>query len=162
MVQQLLPQPGAFPGPRAGKMCIRDRANEAAKAKAAAEKEPLSPAEPTEEIGFVSVAVGEGLKTLFTDLGCAHVVSGGQTMNPSTNDILEAVLATPAKTVMVLPNNKNIIMAAEQTVPLVKDRKVIVLPTRTIPQAVSYTHLFQDFNFKCRVIGNPGHPMGKR
>lgn len=59
----------------------------------------------------------------FTDLGCAHVVSGGQTMNPSTNDILEAVLATPAKTVMVLPNNKNIIMAAEQTVPLVKDRQ---------------------------------------
>ena len=112
-------------------------ANEAAKAKAAAEKEPLSPAEPTEEIGFVSVAVGEGLKTLFTDLGCAHVVSGGQTMNPSTNDILEAVLATPAKTVMVLPNNKNIIMAAEQTVPLVKDRKVIVLPTRTIPQGLS-------------------------
>ena len=112
-------------------------ANEAAKAKAAAEKEPLSPAEPTEEIGFVSVAVGEGLKTLFTDLGCTHVVSGGQTMNPSTNDILEAVLATPAKTVMVLPNNKNIIMAAEQTVPLVKDRKVIVLPTRTIPQGLS-------------------------
>lgn len=58
-------------------------------------------------------------------------------MNPSTNDILEAVLATPAKTVMVLPNNKNIIMAAEQTVPLVKDRKVIVLPTRTIPQGLS-------------------------
>ena len=64
-------------------------------------------------------------------------MSGGQTMNPSTNDILEAILATPAKTVMVLPNNKNIIMAAEQTVPLVKDRKVIVLPTRTIPQGLS-------------------------
>lgn len=112
-------------------------ANEAAKAKAAEAKKPLAPAEPTEDIGFVAVAVGDGLQTLFTDLGCTHVVSGGQTMNPSTNDILEAVLATPAKTVMVLPNNKNIIMAAEQTVPLVKDRKVIVLPTRTIPQGLS-------------------------
>lgn len=110
-------------------------ANEAAKAKAA--KKSLAPAEPTEEIGFVAVAAGDGLQTLFTDLGCTHVVSGGQTMNPSTNDILEAVRATPAKTVIVLPNNKNIIMAAEQTVPLIKDRKVIVLPTRTVPQGLS-------------------------
>lgn len=110
-------------------------ANEAAKTKAA--KKSLAPAEPTEEIGFVAVAAGDGLQTLFTDLGCTHVVSGGQTMNPSTNDILEAVRATPAKTVIVLPNNKNIIMAAEQTVPLIKDRKVIVLPTRTVPQGLS-------------------------
>ncbi len=109
-------------------------ANEEAKAQASA---PLTPADPVEEIGFVAVAAGDGLKTLFTDLGCTHVVSGGQTMNPSTNDILSAVLATPAKTVLVLPNNKNIIMAAEQTIPLVKDRKVIVLPTRTIPQGLS-------------------------
>jgi DAK2 domain fusion protein YloV len=109
-------------------------ANEEAKAQAPA---PLTPADPVEEIGFVAVAAGDGLKTLFTDLGCTHVVSGGQTMNPSTNDILSAVLATPAKTVLVLPNNKNIIMAAEQTIPLVKDRKVIVLPTRTIPQGLS-------------------------
>jgi len=97
----------------------------------------LTPAEPVNEVGFVAVAAGEGLKTLFNDLGCEHVISGGQTMNPSTNDILEAVLATPAKTVMILPNNKNIIMAAEQTIPLVSDRKVIVLPTRTIPQGLS-------------------------
>lgn len=109
-------------------------ANAEAKAQAPA---PLTPVDPVEEVGFVAVAAGEGLKTLFTDLGCTHVVSGGQTMNPSTNDILSAVLATPAKTVLVLPNNKNIIMAAEQTVPLVKDRKVIVLPTRTIPQGLS-------------------------
>jgi len=109
-------------------------ANEEAKAKAAS---PLAPADPVEEIGFVAVAAGDGLKTLFTDLGCTHVVSGGQTMNPSTNDILAAVLATPAKTVLILPNNKNIIMAAEQTIPLVSDRKVIVLPTRTIPQGLS-------------------------
>lgn len=108
--------------------------NEKNKAKA---KAPLAPADPVEEVGFVAVATGEGLKTLFADLGCAQVVSGGQTMNPSTEDILEAIKATPAKTVLVLPNNKNIIMAAEQTIPLVTDRKVIVLPTRTIPQGLS-------------------------
>ncbi len=100
-------------------------------------KQLLTPAEPTQDIGFVAVAAGEGLKALFHDLGCAHVVSGGQTMNPSTEDILEAVLATPARTVFVLPNNKNIILAAEQTIPPVSDRKVIVLPTRTIPQGLS-------------------------
>lgn len=107
--------------------------NEAAKTKLPAPE----PAEPTEEVGFVAVAAGEGLKTLFTDLGCSQVVSGGQTMNPSTEDLLAAALATPAKTVVILPNNKNIIMAAEQTIPLVQDRKVIVLPTRTIPQGLS-------------------------
>ena len=117
----------------------RIAAEEAVKAKAAQTAKPqtLEPVEPTEEIGFVAVAAGEGLKTLFSDLGCSHVVSGGQTMNPSTEDIVEAVLATPAKTVYVLPNNKNIILAAEQTIPLVTDRKVIVLPTRTIPQGLS-------------------------
>ncbi len=109
-------------------------ANAEAKAKAGV---PFVPADPVEEIGFVAVAAGDGLKTLFTDLGCTHVVSGGQTMNPSTQDIMAAVMATPAKTVLVLPNNKNIIMAAEQTIPLVTDRKVIVLPTRTIPQGLS-------------------------
>ncbi|MCI1966675.1 MAG: DAK2 domain-containing protein [Oscillospiraceae bacterium] len=108
--------------------------NEAAKAKTAA---ALKPAEPVDEVGFVAVAAGEGLKTLFTDLGCAQVVSGGQTMNPSTEDLMNAALATPAKTVVILPNNKNIILAAEQTIPLIQDRKVIVLPTRTIPQGLS-------------------------
>ena len=97
----------------------------------------LEPKEPTEEIGFVAVSAGEGLETLFMDLGCNHVVSGGQTMNPSTEDLLEAVMATPAKVVFLLPNNKNIIMAAEQTVTLANDRRVIVLPTRTIPQGLS-------------------------
>ena len=95
------------------------------------------PAEPTEDVGFLSVAAGDGLKTLFTDLGCAQVVSGGQTMNPSTETIAAGILATPAKTVMVLPNNKNIILAAEQAVPLVTDRKVVVLPTRTVPEGLS-------------------------
>ncbi len=88
------------------------------------------------EIGFVAVAAGDGLKSLFNDLGCENVVSGGQTMNPSTDDILAAVQATPASTVFVLPNNKNIIMAAEQAVPLA-DRRIVVLPTRTIPQGLA-------------------------
>ncbi|MVB11305.1 hypothetical protein CAFE_20150 [Caprobacter fermentans] len=107
--------------------------NEAAKARSAAPE----PAEPVEEVGFVAVAAGEGLQTLFSDLGCTQVVSGGQTMNPSTEELMAAVLATPAKTVIILPNNKNIILAAEQTIPLIQDRKVIVLPTRTIPQGLS-------------------------
>lgn len=92
--------------------------------------------EPEDEFGFVAVAAGDGLKALFADLGCCQVVSGGQTMNPSTDDILNAIEATPAKVVYVLPNNKNIILAAEQAIPLA-DRTVHVLPTRTIPQGVS-------------------------
>lgn len=112
------------------------------KAQADADKAPKKaskfvPAEPVDEIGFVAVAAGEGLTQLFKDLGCANVVSGGQSMNPSTDDIYEAVMATPAKTVVVFPNNKNIIMAAEQTVPMVEDRKVIIVPTRTIPQGMT-------------------------
>ncbi len=100
-------------------------------------KESFPFAEPEEDFGFVAVAAGDGMKTLFHDLGCVNVVSGGQSMNPSTDDILEAVLGTPAKTVFVLPNNKNIILAAEQTIPLVTDRKVIIVPTRTIPQGMT-------------------------
>ncbi len=102
-----------------------------------AEKEVFTPAEPVDDIGFVAVAAGEGLKELFKDLGCTNVVSGGQSMNPSTDDIYEAVMATPAKNVIVLPNNKNIILAAEQTVPMVKDRNVVIVPTRTIPQGMT-------------------------
>lgn len=93
-------------------------------------------AEPEKEYGFVAVAAGEGLSTLFQELGADQVVSGGQTMNPSTDDILNAVEATPARHVFVLPNNKNIIMAAEQTVNLA-DRGVSVLSTKTIPQGIT-------------------------
>ena len=97
----------------------------------------LERVEPENDYGFVSVAAGDGLTSLFhDDLACDQVVSGGQTMNPSTDDILSAIEATPAKTVFVLPNNKNIILAAEQAVPLA-DRKVVVLPTRTIPQGIA-------------------------
>ena len=97
---------------------------------------PYAPVDPEREYGFVAVAAGEGVRQLFLDLGVDNVVSGGQTMNPSTEDILSAVQATGAKRVFVLPNNKNIIMAAEQAVNLA-DRKVYVLQTRTIPQGLS-------------------------
>lgn len=92
---------------------------------------------PENEYGFVTVCAGEGLTELFGDIGADVVVSGGQTMNPSTDDILNAVMNTPAKTVFVLPNNKNIIMAAEQAVPLASDREVRVLHTKTVPQGIS-------------------------
>ena len=92
--------------------------------------------DPEREYGFVAVAAGEGLKNVFTDLGVDAVVSGGQTMNPSTEDILAAIQSVPAKTVLVLPNNKNIIMAAEQAQKLA-DRQVVVLPTRTVPMGIT-------------------------
>ncbi len=98
--------------------------------------ETIKSVEPTKPVGFVSVCAGDGIAALFGDLGVDTVVSGGQTMNPSTDDILRAIEGTPAETVFVLPNNKNIIMAAEQTVPI-STRKVIVLHTRTIPQGVT-------------------------
>ena len=88
------------------------------------------------KFGFVAIAAGEGLENLFRELGADIIVSGGQTMNPSTDEILKAIEATPAECVFVLPNNKNIIMAAEQTVRL-STRKVIVIPTRTIPQGIT-------------------------
>jgi len=105
-------------------------------AKSADRKQTFTPVTPTKAVGFVSVSAGDGLEALFKDLGVDIVVSGGQTMNPSTDDILGAIEATPAETVFVLPNNKNIIMAAEQTIPI-STRKVIVLHTRTIPQGIT-------------------------
>lgn len=105
--------------------------------KASNRKLEIQPKEPVDEVGFIAVASGDGIKSLFYDLGCLHVVTGGQTMNPSTEDIIEAILSTPAKNVFVFPNNKNIILAAEQAIPFVKDRKVIVIPTKTVPQGIS-------------------------
>ena len=95
-----------------------------------------SPVKKENKYGFVSVCVGDGIEQLFYDLGVDNLVSGGQTMNPSTDDILRAIELTPAETVFVLPNNKNIIMAAEMAVPL-STRNVIVLPTKTVPMGVS-------------------------
>lgn len=102
----------------------------------AAEAEQDIPAPAEKEFGVVTVCAGDGLEALFRELGVDGVVTGGQTMNPSTDDILKEVNKTPASTVFVLPNNKNIIMAAEQCIPLT-EKKVIVLPTKTVPQGVS-------------------------
>ena len=96
-------------------------------------------AAPAKDYGVVAVCAGEGMANLFRDLGADAIVTGGQTMNPSTEDILAQINRTPASTVFVFPNNKNIIMAAEQTVPLAaeKGKKVVVIPTKTVPQGVS-------------------------
>jgi len=94
-------------------------------------------AAPEKKYGFVAVAAGEGLAKVFYDLGVDGVISGGQTMNPSTEDILKQIQKTPAEIVYVLPNNKNIIMAAQQCVDLVEDKKVIVMPAKTVPQGIS-------------------------
>lgn len=98
--------------------------------------------EPEKKYGFVAVAAGDGLKSVFEDLGCDVVVQGGQTMNPSTEDILRAVDATPAEIVFVFPNNKNIIMAAEQAADLSEAKKVVVVPTKNIPQGISAMLVF--------------------
>ena len=106
---------------------------------------PVMPeAEPVNDYGFVAVSAGDGLADLFKDLGADVVVSGGQTMNPSTDDIVNAIMATPAKTVFVLPNNKNIIMAAEQAISLAEGREVRVLQTKTIPQGISAMLIFDE------------------
>ena len=103
---------------------------------AAGEEFVYAAVDPERPYGFVAVAAGEGLRAVFGDLGVDAVVSGGQTMNPATEDILAAIQSVPAQTVLVLPNNKNIIMAAEQAQKLA-DRKVLVLPTRTVPQGMT-------------------------
>ena len=102
-----------------------------------AKKKQVQPVKPEKDFGFVSVVNGAGLESIFTDLGVDSIVRGGQTSNPSTEDIAAAIMATPAKNVFVLPNNKNIIMAAEQATKLINDRKVIVMQSRTVPQGIS-------------------------
>lgn len=116
---------------------------EEAEAQKAQVKSTLPRKEPEKEFGFVAVAAGKGNSELFRDLGVDVVVEGGQTMNPSTEDILTAIHATPAKTVFVLPNNKNIILAAEQAVPFA-DRNVIVLQSRSIPQGIAAMLAFEE------------------
>ena len=93
-------------------------------------------AEPEKQYGVVAVCAGDGIASVFNDLGVDNIVSGGQTMNPSTDDILRRINATPSETVIVLPNNKNIIMAAEQCIPLT-GKNVIVVPSKSIPQGIS-------------------------
>ena len=105
------------------------------------ETKPSAPAAPEKPYGFVAVAAGEGFHTVLNDLGVDNIIAGGQTMNPSTEDILNAIDRTPAETVFVLPNNKNIIMAAEQCIDLT-EKRVIVLPTKTVPQGITAIFAF--------------------
>ena len=100
-------------------------------------REEKAPAQPAKDVGFVAVSMGEGMKQIFTDLGVDYVVEGGQTMNPSTADILDAVDHVNAKTVFVLPDNKNIILAAQQAAELAEDKRVIVIPSRNVPQGIA-------------------------
>ncbi len=92
---------------------------------------------PAKGMGFVSVSIGEGMNEVFRGLGVDYLIEGGQTMNPSTEDMLNAIEHVNAKTVFILPNNKNIIMAANQAVDLVEDKQIIVIPTKTIPQGIT-------------------------
>ena len=108
-------------------------------AKTAGEKEMAAQAIPSEKkaAGFVAVSIGEGLNGIFKGLGVDYIIEGGQTMNPSTADMLDAIEKVNADTVFILPNNSNVILAANQAVDLVKDKKIIVVPTKTVPQGIT-------------------------
>jgi len=114
---------------------MREQHSEAAGEQGAGAYSAQAP-EALKDFGFVAVCAGKGLEEIFRNLGVDRIITGGQTMNPSTEDILEKILSTPSNTVFVLPNNKNIIMAAQQCEPLT-DKRVIVIPTKSIPQGVS-------------------------
>ena len=132
---------------------MREQHNNIIKADEAAQTNRKMPVPPEKDMGFVAVAAGAGVEALFRDLGADNIVRGGQTMNPSTEDILEAIGQTPAHNVFVLPNNKNIIMAAEQAADLA-DRNVCVLQSRTIPQGISAMMSFDpDADFKANRTG---------
>ena len=95
------------------------------------------PAEEPKEMGFISVSIGEGINEIFRGLGVDYIIEGGQTMNPSTEDMLNAIEHVNAKNIFILPNNKNIILAANQAASLVEDKNVIVVPTKTVPQGIT-------------------------
>ncbi len=92
---------------------------------------------PKKDVGFIAVSVGDGIAEIFKGLGVDHVIEGGQTMNPSTEDMLNAIDKVNADTIYILPNNKNIILAANQAQSLVKDKKIVVIPTKTVPQGIT-------------------------
>ncbi len=116
------------------KLAREGKKPEAQAPKQAAETKP---AEPAKEYGFISVTIGEGINEIFEGLGVDYLIEGGQTMNPSTEDMLNAIDQVNAKTVFILPNNKNIILAANQAQSLVEDKKIVVIPSKTVPQGIS-------------------------
>lgn len=113
---------------------IKDAQKQAAKE---AEAKKAEPAMPHKEVGFISVSIGEGIGEIFKGLGVDYLIEGGQTMNPSTEDMLNAIEKVNADTIYILPNNKNIILAANQAQSLTEDKQIVVIPTKTVPQGIS-------------------------
>ena len=105
--------------------------------KLAAQQAEAKKAEPRKEVGFIAVSIGEGMNEIFRELGADYIIEGGQTMNPSTEDMLKAIDAVNADSVFILPNNKNIVLAANQAKALVEDKEIIVIPTKTVPQGIT-------------------------
>lgn len=101
------------------------------------ETAPAQDPGPKKEVGFIAVSVGDGIEEIFKSLGADYVISGGQTMNPSTDDVLQAISQVNAETIYIFPNNKNIILAANQAAGMTKDKNIIVIPTKTIPQGIT-------------------------
>ena len=114
---------------------IRD-SEKLAKEQAEAE-EAKKAAEPKKPMGFIAVSIGDGMNEIFRELGADYIIEGGQTMNPSTDDMLKAIDQVNAETIFILPNNKNIILAANQAKDLVEDKEIIVIPTKTVPQGIT-------------------------
>jgi dihydroxyacetone kinase-like predicted kinase len=106
--------------------------------------EETKPAAPPKKYGFIAVSAGEGMERILKEIGVDHVISGGQTMNPSTEDILKAAQQVNAETIYVLPNNKNIVLAANQAASIMKEKRVIVIPTKTVPQGISAMLAFSE------------------
>ena len=104
---------------------------------AAAAEETKAEQQPKKDVGFIAVSVGDGINEIFKGLGVDYIIEGGQTMNPSTEDMLNAIDQVNADTIFILPNNKNIILAANQAQSLVKDKKIVVIPTKTVPQGIT-------------------------
>ena len=115
---------------------IKDAEKLAAKQKAEAEEKKKA-AEPRKPVGFIAVSVGEGLNEIFKGLNVDYLIEGGQTMNPSTEDMLTAIDQVNADTIYIFPNNKNIILAAEQAMHLTKDKEIVVIPSKTVPQGIT-------------------------
>lgn len=119
---------------------IAKAAEQKGESKPAEEPKPASKAkkkEPEKEYGFIAVTIGEGINEIFTGLGVDYLIEGGQTMNPSTEDMLNAIEQVNAKTIFILPNNKNIILAAQQAQSLVENKEIVVIPSKTVPQGIS-------------------------
>ena len=101
------------------------------------QEEKEEAAQPPKEVGFISVSVGKGMTEIFKELGVDYLIEGGQTMNPSTEDMLNAIAKVNAKTIYIFPNNKNIVLAANQARDLTEDKEIVVVPTKTIPQGIT-------------------------